>query len=47
MNPLWTPSVQQAATSASAMLLTAIGLIALLQRGQWMITLLFASAFLA
>ena len=47
MNPLWTPSVQQAATSASAMLLTAIGLIAVLQRGQWLITLLFASAFLA
>src|SRR5262245_7013457 len=29
------------------MLLTAIGLIALLQRGQWLITLLFAAAFLA
>src|SRR5262249_32743098 len=43
----WTPSLQQAATSASAMLLTAIGLIALLQRGQWLITLLFSAAFLA
>ena len=47
MNTLWTPSLQQAATSASAMLLTAIGLIALLQRGQWLITLLFSSSFLA
>jgi len=47
MNTLWTPSLEQAATSASAMLLTAIGLIALLQRGQWLITLLFSSAFLA
>jgi len=43
----WTPSLQAAATSASAMLLLAIGLIALLQRGQWLITLLFSSSFLA
>jgi putative PEP-CTERM system histidine kinase len=43
----WTPSLQQAALSASAMLLLAIGLIALLQRGHWLITLLFSSAFLA
>jgi len=47
MSTWWTPGLQQAATSASAMLLTAIGLIALLQRGQWLITLLFSSAFLA
>src|SRR5262249_45342001 len=47
VNGLWTPALQQAATSASAMLLLAIGLIALLQRGQWLITLLFSSAFLA
>ncbi len=47
MPSMWTPSLQQAAVSASAMLLLAIGLIALLQRGQWLITLLFSSAFLS
>ena len=47
MNAIWTPSLQQAAASASALLLISIGLIALLQRGQWLITLLFSSAFLA
>src|SRR5262249_19330332 len=47
VNGLWTPSLQQAATSASAMLLIAILLIARLQRGQWLITLLFSAAFLA
>ncbi len=44
---MWTPSLQQAAVSASAMLLIAIGIIALLQRGQWLITLLFSAAFLS
>ncbi len=47
MTTMWTPSLQQAAVSASAMLLLAIGLIAMLQRGQWLITLLFSSAFLS
>ena len=47
MNEMWTPSLQQAAVSASAMLLIAIGVIALLQRGQWLITLLFSAAFLS
>ena len=41
------PSLSQAAVTASAMLLLAIGLIAVLQRGQWLVTLLFASSFLA
>ncbi len=47
MNALWTPALQQAAISASAMLLAAIGLIALFQRGHWLVTLLFSSAFLS
>ncbi len=47
MSEIWTPSLQQAAVSASAMLLTAIGLIAMLQRGQWLITLLFSASFLS
>ncbi len=47
MNDVWTPSLQQAAVSASAMLLIAIGIIAMLQRGQWLITLLFSAAFLS
>jgi putative PEP-CTERM system histidine kinase len=47
MDVFWTPSLQQAAVSASAMLLIAIGLIALLQRGHWLITLLFSAAFLS
>ncbi len=44
---MWTSSLQQAAVSASAMLLIAIGIIAMLQRGQWLITLLFSAAFLS
>ncbi len=40
-------AIQAAAVNASAMLLAAIGLFALLRRGQWLTTLLFASAFLS
>jgi putative PEP-CTERM system histidine kinase len=40
-------AIQAAAVHASALLLAVIGLLALLRRGQWMITLLFASAFLS
>ena len=47
MSDFWTSSLQQAAVSASAMLLTAIGFIAVLQRGHWLTTLLFAASFLA
>jgi hypothetical protein len=47
VNTFWTPALQQAAVSASAMLLAAIGLIALLQRGHWLVTLLFSSSFLS
>jgi len=47
MNAMWSASVQQAAISASAMLLAAIGLIALLQRGHWLTTMLFSASFLA
>ncbi len=47
MSSFWTPALQQAAVSASAMLLAAIGLIALLQRGHWLVTLLFSSSFLS
>jgi hypothetical protein len=47
MNGMWSASVQQAAISASAMLLAAIGLIAVLQRGHWLTTLLFSASFLA
>jgi|SRR5262245_10561306 len=47
MNVTWSASLQQAAVSASAMLLTAIGLIAVLQRGHWLTTLLFSAAFMA
>jgi putative PEP-CTERM system histidine kinase len=47
MNDLWSPALQQAAVSASAMLLAAIGLIALLQRGHWLVTLLFSASFLS
>lgn len=48
MNWSWTASpVQAAAVSAAALLLTAIGLIALLRRGHWLTTLLFSSAFLS
>jgi putative PEP-CTERM system histidine kinase len=47
MTEVWTPSLQQAAVSASAMLLVAIGLIAMLQRGQWLVTLLFSASFLS
>lgn len=44
----WNASpVQEAVVTASALLLAAIGLIALLRRGQWVTTLLFASAFLS
>ncbi len=39
--------IQAAAVAASAMLLAAIGLFGLLRRGQWLTTLLFASAFLS
>jgi len=39
--------VQSAIVSASAMLLAALGLLALLRRGQWLTTLLFSSAFLS
>ncbi len=39
--------IQAAAVAASAMLLAAIGLFGLFRRGQWMTTLLFASAFLS
>lgn len=47
MNIALSPSLWQAAVSASAMLLLAIGVIAILQRGQWLVTLLFSAAFLA
>ena len=47
MSEFWTSSLQQAAVSASAMLLAAIGFIALLQRGHWLTTLLFAASFLS
>ncbi len=47
MSDFWTTSLQQAAVSASAMLLTAIGFIAVLQRGHWLTTLLFAASFLS
>ena len=47
MSEFWTASLQQAAVSASAMLLTAIGFIAVLQRGHWLTTLLFAASFLS
>lgn len=47
MSSFWSPALQQAAVSASAMLLAAIGLIALLQRGHWLVTLLFSSSFLS
>lgn len=48
MNWSWTASpVQAAAVSATALLLTAIGLLALLRRGHWLTTLLFSSAFLS
>ena len=47
MSEFWTSSLQQAAVSASAMLLTAIGFIAVLQRGHWLTTLLFAASFLS
>ncbi len=40
-------AIQAAAVHASALLLAAIGLFGLLRRGQWLITLLFASAFLS
>jgi hypothetical protein len=40
-------AIQAAAVHASALLLAAIGLFALLRRGQWLTTLLFASAFLS
>lgn len=40
-------AVQAAAVHASALLLAVIGLFALLRRGQWLTTLLFASAFLS
>jgi putative PEP-CTERM system histidine kinase len=40
-------SIQAAAVTASAMLLAAIGLLALLRRGHWMTTLLFSAAFLS
>ncbi|MCC6349911.1 MAG: PEP-CTERM system histidine kinase PrsK [Candidatus Eisenbacteria bacterium] len=44
----WNASpVQGAAVAASAMLLAGIGLFGLLRRGQWLTTLLFASAFLS
>ena len=44
----WTASpVQAAAVTATALLLTAIGLLALLRRGHWLTTLLFSSAFLS
>lgn len=47
MSEFWSSSLQQAAVSASAMLLTAIGFIAVLQRGHWLTTLLFAASFLS
>jgi len=47
LSDFWTSSLQQAAVSASAMLLTAIGFIAVLQRGHWLTTLLFAASFLS
>ncbi len=40
-------AIQAAAVTASALLLTAIGLFALLRRGHWLTTLLFSSAFLS
>ncbi len=44
----WNASpIQEAVLTASALLLAAIGLIALLRRGHWLTTLLFASAFLS
>lgn len=39
--------IQAAAVAASAMLLAGIGLFGLMRRGQWLTTLLFASAFLS
>jgi putative PEP-CTERM system histidine kinase len=47
VSEFWTASLQQAAVSASAMLLAAIGFIAMLQRGHWLTTLLFAASFLS
>jgi len=47
VSEFWSSSLQQAAVSASAMLLTAIGFIAVLQRGHWLTTLLFAASFLS
>ncbi len=48
MNWSWTASpVQAAAVTATALLLTSIGLLALLRRGHWLTTLLFSSAFLS
>lgn len=47
MNAFAPTALQQAGVSASAMLLLAIGVIAVLQRGQWLITLLFSASFLA
>jgi putative PEP-CTERM system histidine kinase len=44
----WNASpIQAAAVTASALLLAGIGLFSLLRRGQWLTTLLFASAFLS
>ena len=44
----WNASpIQAAAVTASALLLALIGLFGLLRRGQWLTTLLFASAFLS
>ena len=40
-------AIQAALVNASALLLAAIGLFALLRRGQWLTTLLFSSAFLS
>ncbi|MCC6650594.1 MAG: hypothetical protein IT348_05550, partial [Candidatus Eisenbacteria bacterium] len=39
--------IQAAIVTASALLLSAIGLLALLRRGHWLTTLLFSSAFLS
>lgn len=47
---IWTwdaSPIQAAVVTASALLLAAIGLFGLLRRGQWLTTLLFASAFLS
>ncbi len=46
MNLGYTP-LQASAVTASALLASAIGLFALLRRGHWLVTLLFASAFLS